>query len=184
MSYLTSENTVKWARIAGCIGILCFFLPFLRVRIFGETDSYSGFKYLFAILKNLDDYERLDAEFKTINLWLIGALVAGITGVVSSIIMRGGLFSAIVDVLGVGCLFFLRDEYIFSVRDIGSMGGGWTLALIAYILAAVFAFVSWFLAGREYANRRPGGISAMSDEEFDKLKKELNDIRVDDSDKK
>ncbi len=146
MVKLTSSKMEKWAVAAGCIGILCFFLPFYRL----EDVSLPGFLFLGELIPGFED---VSAEEKVFAYWLVGAVVAGIAGAVSTRVINGDLFSALADVAGAVCLYLSRKSFL-DLYDDGAVKIGWTLMLIAYVLASVLVLTAYLLTLKEAEEQR------------------------------
>ena len=180
MYQMTSAKTELAERIAGVLGILCFFLPFITASIWGTSRSVSGFAYLWGILTHPG--EAVSQDTMTI-LWTAGALIAGIIGIIATFAVTT-LVGGIANTAAVGCLFLLKEYVAGESGGFLQTGIGWTLSLVAFMIAAVCGYLSVYLSGRATTWGRTEEASAMSDEDFVKLCKGMKQFRADGNDKK
>lgn len=121
-------------RVIGIAGLLCYFMTFAKLSIFGVTESYSGFGIIDEILSTEG---KIDPEDSTILTWLILSFIGGLIGVFSSFTRNGSLVTGISDVFGIISLIFLKN----AIEPYGfNTGTGWILAIICFVLAGVCAF--------------------------------------------
>lgn len=198
---LTREKAAMWTRVLALAALLCLFLPTLKISLeigflgVDESESISGYK---CILNASDVMDDLDTDSLMFGVWLGGAVVAGIVGLIAG----KGMIGVLANVAGVVCLLFTKDEFDTVTLGLGTTDIGWTLSLVAFILAAVMALASCFLAGAAAPERTrsqsaaftPGAgapeparskdAASMSDADIIKLRDELKKFRVNDSDDK